>query len=529
LDVAMETNAGTLPGVGGALPGFEQGARLMLTLPTGERTGFTFRPVAETIGSVTFYRPAWVADSANGWTLQSVDRQLRKVGGAYFDVETGLAYNPASPVHGNGDEVLERPEGPTDVIDSGNGTVEFRSAAGMLLVGDGGVTALGGAALQFLRDAAGRVVQVTGPGGSATVYEYDDAGRLTAVRDLATGAGVRYGYVDGRLAIEIPSDGEGRRIDYAADGSVTTSVVRDDLGSAAAFTGKPFAGTLPAAGGSDSYAFTVRASEIAGMESGALILRVATTGDAIPEIAGLTAIASSVSGGQRVTLFALREAGLHELIVTGAGAYGVEMRIAGDINGDGKVDGVDSAAVIAALAGADVDGDGVVDATDTQLVAANYGFRANQAPVIADAIDAVKTHVDLSAWIDLGKVATDPDGDRLYYRIVGVTGGSAVLTADGRSVVFTPDAGYSGAAAIRISADDGFGTSAEGVIDIAGSDARLVAIDFDLRRVRFAEEGGVAPIMVIGQFEDQADVYLPLSYLNVTVANPGVVRWGDDG
>ena len=68
-------------------------------------------------------------------------------------------------------------------------------------------------------------MQVTGPGGSATVYEYDDAGRLTAVRDLATGAGVRYGYVDGRLAIEIPSDGEGRRIRYAADGYLVSPTI----------------------------------------------------------------------------------------------------------------------------------------------------------------------------------------------------------------------------------------------------------------------------------------------------------------
>ena len=39
--------------------------------------------------------------------------------------------------------------------------------------------------------------------------------QLSAVRDLATGDGARYGYADGLLTLEIPSEGEGRRHDHA--------------------------------------------------------------------------------------------------------------------------------------------------------------------------------------------------------------------------------------------------------------------------------------------------------------------------
>src|SRR3546814_5740693 len=117
---------------------------------------------------------------------------------------------------------------------------------------------------------------------------------------------------------------------------------------------------------------------MAGPQGGLVILRVATTGDATPAIAGLTPIASAMHGGQRVTLFALRDLGLFELTVSGSGEYSLDLRIAGDVNADGKVDGADSVALDAAAAGADITGEGVVDAGDRQLVAASSGFLANK-------------------------------------------------------------------------------------------------------------------------------------------------------
>ena len=54
----------------------------------------------------------------------------------------------------------------------------------------------------------------------------------TSVRDLATGEGARYGYADGLLVLEIPSQGAGRQINYAADGTVLVGPVVRDLGTA---------------------------------------------------------------------------------------------------------------------------------------------------------------------------------------------------------------------------------------------------------------------------------------------------------
>src|SRR3546814_3319727 len=105
---------------------------------------------------------------------------------------------------------------------------------------------------------------------------------------------------------------------------------------------------------------------------------------------------------------------LFQLTVAGSGAYDLELGIAGDVNADGKVDGADGAAVAAALAGSDISGDGLVDAVDRQLVAANYGFLANLAPVLAEELPDVFTHVDLSAWLTLADVASDPEIGRAH-------------------------------------------------------------------------------------------------------------------
>src|SRR3546814_16494102 len=75
------------------------------------------------------------------------------------------------------------------------------------------------------------------------------------------------------------SAGEGGRIERASDGTVGVSPVKDDLGGVARFTGETASGSL-GTGGSETYAFTIRDSEMAEPQGGLVILRVATTGDA---------------------------------------------------------------------------------------------------------------------------------------------------------------------------------------------------------------------------------------------------------
>lgn len=287
IDADIVTSVGTQPNAGGALPAFEIGTRLFLTLPTGERAGFTFNPVEEVIGGQTFYRPAWIADGAHGWQFSSIDVQLRKIGGKFYDVDSGAAYNPGSPSFGDRDYALRAPDGTIYILDSQRGTVEIQKAEGKLLIGDSGVTALGGDALRFLQDARGNVTQVTDASGKASIYSWDEDNRLTALRDLVTGAGIRYGYVDGRLALEVPSSGTGKRIVYAPDGTVATEAIVADLATPAKFTGQTISGDL-GAGGAASFAFTLRETELEGLPNAFVILRVETTGSVTPQIAGLS-------------------------------------------------------------------------------------------------------------------------------------------------------------------------------------------------------------------------------------------------
>src|SRR5690606_15110990 len=115
------------------------------------------------------------------------------------DVDSGLAYNPASATFGDRDYLLTAPDGTRYSIDSERGAVKIVSAAGTLFVGDSGITALGGASLQFIRDGQGRVIRVSQAGGASIVYQYGADGALASVRDLETGGGTRYGYSDGAL------------------------------------------------------------------------------------------------------------------------------------------------------------------------------------------------------------------------------------------------------------------------------------------------------------------------------------------
>ena len=80
---------------GGITP-LRDGSRVYLTLPDGERVGFTFAPVATKITGVTYYSPAWVADTGVGYTLESTDVLLSKGGDRYYDLKTAAPYNPDS-------------------------------------------------------------------------------------------------------------------------------------------------------------------------------------------------------------------------------------------------------------------------------------------------------------------------------------------------------------------------------------------------------------------------------------------------
>src|SRR5207253_8097679 len=116
-----------------------------------------------------------------------------------------------------------------------------------------------------------------------------------------------------------------------------------------------------------------------------------------------------------------------------SGAYSLQLFVAGDVNADGLVDGRDSQLLMDALGSragddrylrtADLDRDGTVDATDVQILARNFGFVANQPPVVTPR--AVQTHEDLEVGVDLAELVSDPEGDPVFVQVIAAQHGTA--------------------------------------------------------------------------------------------------------
>ncbi|OYU20118.1 MAG: hypothetical protein CFE34_01980, partial [Rhodobacteraceae bacterium PARR1] len=263
---------------------------------------------------------------------------------------------------------------------------------------------------------------------------------------------------------------------------------------------------------------------------GRLILRVATdAAGAVPVITGAQLLSQRSGPGGNVALYSFTTGGLHRLDIGGTGAFTLTLGLGGDLNADGAVDGLDSDLLRLAGAGTDIDGNGAVNAQDRQVLNVNFGIRRNAAPTVAANLPVLFTHVDLAQLVTLSDVARDPDGDPVFFRIASTEHVTASFTPDGQFLRVRPDAGFAGVARITLVADDGFAATGEIALDLTVSDAELLKLSFLMRDYAFDAAGEVSPIVVIGQFADQADVVLPFDYVSVTSSNPNVVRVSDAG
>ena len=100
-----------------------------MTLPSGDRAGFTFAPVQVSIPGLPpelkYYHPAWVADSGVAYTLASVQALLVAGGDAFYDQASGEPYNPASPFFQGTAYTLTAPDGTQNLI-AGTGKMLFQ-------------------------------------------------------------------------------------------------------------------------------------------------------------------------------------------------------------------------------------------------------------------------------------------------------------------------------------------------------------------------------------------------------------------
>lgn len=307
----------------------------------------------------TFYQPAWQADSGVTYTLSSVNDVLTKAGTRYYDLTTGQPYNPANPFFKGPAYTLIAPDGTRYQLDAqGNITGETTPSGAQLAISDSGITAANGATIQVLRDAQGRITSLLTPDGQLITYQYDALGNLVAMQNLNSGGSQRYGYSlsdPHLLDAAVRSNGNSVVI---SPGSTTTPYIQRDLGGPAQFDETTTSNTL-AAGSKDYLAFRFDQDELDSTATGTVLLRVllqSTDGvfiPATPMIAGLQPLSVDVQGTQVVAIFAINRAGLYVVGIAGAtastaGNYAVNLTIAGDLDGDGNVDGNDSAVLAGA-------------------------------------------------------------------------------------------------------------------------------------------------------------------------------------
>ncbi|MGA2035933.1 MAG: putative Ig domain-containing protein, partial [Thermoguttaceae bacterium] len=546
LDTAIQTS---VPPTGQEARGiynpFVIGTRLYLTLPDGSRAGFTFSPVAHAQTGLVYYTPAFTADAGVAYTLTSAPAVLTLAGNRFYDLKTGVPYNPASGLFSGPDYTLTGPDGTVYAISAARGVVEETQPGGATLqITDSGIIGVNGDRLTFVHDASGRLTNVMAPDGTQVLYVYDAAGNLVSARNLTLGQSSRYGYSASQphlltLAVS-PLAGQSAVLQYTPDPVVLPLTA--DLGGSGQFLLNMQNGSL-APGGTDRYAFSFRSSEIQSTTVGTVFLGVevqAAAGSsfqaAVPVVAGLTPLAAEVNSTSAFALFDITREGLELLDLSGAspassGAYTLQLFVAGDVNGDGTVDGNDGQLLMNALgssagqpgylAGADANRDGVVGASDMQLLASDLGFTPNLPPVVT--AGQALTHESVPVAVDLAPLATDPEGDPIYFRVIAAQDGTATLGTDGHTVTFVPAAGYAGPASFQYAADDGYSSSSPATVSINVSSAPLVNLDFQTRLPRLNNPGDTQVMVAMGDFTDETGVVLPASYVIWQSTNPAVM------
>ncbi|EXI89917.1 MAG: putative chitinase [Candidatus Accumulibacter regalis] len=520
----------------GASAAWALGARVWLSIPADladasaglTQLSFVLGVQGERLGSeagaAQVWRPSFSGD--RGWTLQAhadearsgADR-LQRQGDRLYAQDSGLPWVPRA-------YTLTAPDGTRYTLDA-QGTINGIAFADgqSWLVSDAGIAAVNGdfaERVDFQRDSAGHIVRLTAPDGAggttAIAYRYDSAGRLILVRRL--------------------DDGDpGTPIAYAAGGQVLTDPLTAYLGAAVRWGSSDtnaWAGELNADTGIN-LAFSVRESEIestihAPGAQGAVILALETMlpADARLEVVGAQTIGSTTVNGTHTRLLRVSEAGVKLIRISGNGAAQLRISVAGDLDRDGRIDAADSQAWEQAASAqdrvADINGDGRMDSADRQVLYANYGFRANRAPTAANTANGasavLNTHTDLATRGALSKFAEDLEGDTLFWRVLGSSHGSGRIEADGQTLSFTPEAGYSGAATLTLQADDGFAAGAplELTIDVSG--ASLLRLH--LAQLPALASGQFARLQASADFADEQSVaitdaaYLTLGSADLT-------------
>ncbi|MDN5416349.1 MAG: putative Ig domain-containing protein, partial [Acinetobacter sp.] len=466
-------------------------------------------------------RPTFTTEQ--GWTLnaysseQRLPENLVQQGQSLYSESTGLAWVPSY-------FTLTSPEGVLYLLDQSGQviSVEFTNGEKWLL-GQNNIVLVSGKSqqsIEFKRDTQGRISQILGKNAQgepiSLLYRYNSNNQLELVRNLITGEVVqRYSYsAKGELSLEKSKVYLGATVDWM-NASVSQPQWQGQISNETQY-----------------FDFALRESELASTvktmgATGAVIIAVETQGD-VQDIAikDATVLSQQRVGNKLITLVRLTSAGFKQLAVTAQGTVNIKLSVAGDMNADGNVDGLDSQLWQQSQTSEklrDLNGDGVVNNIDLQILYANYGWKTNQAPVniVANGEQVLKTHTDLTVNGALNQIAVDREGDAVYWNIISSTHGVAQLSVNGKNLSFKPELGFSGYATVTLQADDGYAKGKPIELKIYVSDAKLVLIHIE--RLAALALGSSSKLQVTGDFTDEEGVVLTPDYLQFISDNPNIL------
>ncbi len=473
------------------------GDRLYITLPSGQRVGFTFLPEQINQSGVVLHTPRWVADAGTTWTLTTSQATLVKSSqnGGFYVVGNGLPYTPAyapealvNPISLKSPEGLKYEyrvagasiSGPVFVLDNiqnGNGKQVFWSNSGFI--------AADGDRASIVRDHTGKLIELRQPNGTWLVYRYDAMNRISEIMDLQNDQRDLLGYADEALVVSTRS----AKVYSKVDGS--SHSLASWLGGTRNFLGREHVSTLDSSGRSD-VAFTITESELKSSDTGVIHLAIGvTSGDfipSVPQVIGLTAIETRELPDGKFVVFKISEAGTYVLTQRSssfqAGSFTTKIVLAGDANTDMRIDSTDAQIAQNPVDfRADFNRDGRIDGNDRAMVAQSLGFVANRPP------ESVAVSVTLVPGqllrIPIDQLMIDPDGDALTIKIESLHPQiQAQYDPATRSISVSSSLNFTGKAAVRVTATDG-------VTEWKSTELEVNRKNVEVTRIRTTPERGL--------------------------------------
>ncbi|MEO1618642.1 MAG: putative Ig domain-containing protein, partial [Planctomycetota bacterium] len=522
-------------------PTLRDGSILHLVAPDGSDLRFQFTPALlagsgnSDIDVGAIFTPAWQAESGATWTLSTPSQPLQQVDGEFFHVSDGRSYEPLTLGSDGSAIQLQHTDGTTyHYASTGELTRVTKDShhidwSGFEAIADNG------SRLSLRRDDQGRLATLSGLGASVVRLRYNESGQLASVRNDLTNQVFGYDSQARVARVLASSRDESFAVEYDSEGSVgQTKPIADFLGGLRSAFESSLSGTI-SANEQTRFAIATTEEELASGNRAAVLVGVEVFGsnglDPLPPMATSASTSAAATELQQRDGFASALFGIStadefvfEIDAEMSGDYQVNVFLAGDLDGDHDVDAGDVATLggqigldvndAGYIEGSDVNRDGIVDAMDVVLQARNFGFVADLPPVVSDA--TATTLPEVLTTIDLGELASDPEGTDLDYALESVTGGTATLLVDGKTVKFDPDG--SGDSSFRFVATDRYGRSEIGEVTVQIDSREVTRLEIRSGEIAIGV-GDAASVDVIALLADGTEYVLPPEEISFDVSD----------